>query len=220
MSTLIPQIGNWISRHRSSHPLRVGIDGISAAGKSSIADQLAHYLTGQGREVHRSGMDAFYNPKEIRRKNTQDPVKGYVRDSFNYAAVLDSVLAPLGPQGSRRLTPAIYDFRTESEICPQPVIVSDASILLFEGVLLFPPVLTSHFDIKLYIDVSEEVAVKRACERDGSALKQADEIKDDFHKRYLPGQLSYREKCKVFDSVDFIIKNDNYQNPILEKSPF
>jgi putative protein kinase ArgK-like GTPase of G3E family len=41
------------------HPLRVGIDGRSAAGKTTFADELAAALRGRGREVLRASLDDF-----------------------------------------------------------------------------------------------------------------------------------------------------------------
>jgi hypothetical protein len=48
------------------HPLRVAVDGITASGKTTLADELFAELTGQGRPVIRIRMDDFHHQREHR----------------------------------------------------------------------------------------------------------------------------------------------------------
>ncbi|MGW6199542.1 hypothetical protein ACWF0M_25550 [Kribbella sp. NPDC055110] len=50
-----------------AHPVRVGVDGCSAAGKTTLADELAEVLRGRGgRDVVRVGLDYFKRAPELR----------------------------------------------------------------------------------------------------------------------------------------------------------
>ena len=47
---------------RQTHPLRVGVDGRSAAGKTTFAVAQAAYIRQRGREVLRASIDDFHRP--------------------------------------------------------------------------------------------------------------------------------------------------------------
>ena len=77
-------IANRLAAIKLPHPLRVGIDGVSASGKTVLADELAVVLQKMNREVIRTGIDGFHNPPEIRHRRGSMSVEGYVEDSFDY----------------------------------------------------------------------------------------------------------------------------------------
>ena len=63
--------------------MRIGVDGVSAAGKTTFADTLAALLGG----IARIGLDDFHVPNQER----------YYPDSFDLAAFRAAVLAERGP---------------------------------------------------------------------------------------------------------------------------
>ena len=48
------------------HPLRVAIDGIDAAGKTTLADELVPLIEAQGRPVIRTSIDGFHRLRSLR----------------------------------------------------------------------------------------------------------------------------------------------------------
>src|SRR5437763_3560056 len=68
------------------HPVRVAIDGPDAAGKTTLADELAAGLRGRGREAIRASIDGFHRPRAARYRRGPDSPEGYYEDSFDYAA--------------------------------------------------------------------------------------------------------------------------------------
>ncbi len=52
-----------------AHPIRVAIDGVDAAGKTTLADELVSPMRALGRTVIRASVDDFHNPREIRYAN-------------------------------------------------------------------------------------------------------------------------------------------------------
>ena len=50
---------------KAPHPLRIGIDGASASGKSTFANQLVEPLRKLGRTVIRASIDGFHNSDSI-----------------------------------------------------------------------------------------------------------------------------------------------------------
>ena len=49
-----------------THPVRVAVDGRTASGKTTFADDLANVLRSVGRDVIRTSVDGFHRPKEAR----------------------------------------------------------------------------------------------------------------------------------------------------------
>src|SRR5450759_1567169 len=53
------QLASIVVSRIPPHPLRVAIDGIDAAGKTTLADELAPLIEAQGRPVIRASIDGF-----------------------------------------------------------------------------------------------------------------------------------------------------------------
>ena len=62
---ILEEITHAIGKIELPHPVRVGIDGMSASGKTVLADELAELLQEHGKKVIRAGLDGFHNPPEI-----------------------------------------------------------------------------------------------------------------------------------------------------------
>jgi uridine kinase len=136
-----------------SHPLRIGIDGVDASGKTRLADELVAPVTGCGRAVVRASIDGFHRPRAERYERGRQSPDGYFRDSFQVDRVVHDLLAPLGPGGSRWIKRAVFDYRNDSRVdLPEEEVRADA-ILLFDGVFLHCRELVSFWDATIYLDV-------------------------------------------------------------------
>lgn len=65
---LLEQVDLIITEVDLPHPVRVGIDGIDGAGKTTIADELVAPIERHGRSVIRASVDGFPNPRAIRHR--------------------------------------------------------------------------------------------------------------------------------------------------------
>ena len=91
------------------HPVRVAIDGIDAAGKTTLADELVAPIEARGRPVIRASIDGFHRPRPARYERGANSPEGYYHDSFDYAALRAALLEPLGPRGNRAYRRAVFD---------------------------------------------------------------------------------------------------------------
>lgn len=123
------KLSRAILEHKKELPLRVGIDGIDAAGKTFLADEIADYLVKNGHQVIRASIDGFHNPRNIRHRRGSLSPEGYYCDSFNYELLKSCLLAPLEPEGNRVCRLKAFDFKTDAEVftdeikknkCPYP----------------------------------------------------------------------------------------------------
>ena len=70
-----------------AHPTRVAIDGPPAAGKTTLADELAAVLREQGREVIRATIDDFLFPRAQRYPRGEYSAEGCYFDTHDYDAL-------------------------------------------------------------------------------------------------------------------------------------
>ncbi|MER5838707.1 hypothetical protein ABT116_50765, partial [Streptomyces sp. NPDC002130] len=72
----------------------VGLSGIEASGKSTIADELADGISKSGHDVVTIHGDEFSTAKAVR-NNNPDAVRGYLEDAYDYSILSSRVLVPL-----------------------------------------------------------------------------------------------------------------------------
>ena len=155
-----------ISAIQLDHPLRIGIDGVDCSGKTMLADELVQPLKDEGKEVIRSSIDGFHNPREVRYRQGKGSPIGYFEDSFDLESVVEHVLRPLGLEGSRKYKTKVFDYRTDSIVDQGFLIASNSSTLLFEGVFLHRPELLNYWDFTIFVDTDFDVTIQRAFLRD------------------------------------------------------
>ena len=211
---LLGQLATIILGRALLHPTRVGIDGVDAAGKTALANELEAILKSGTREVIRASIDGFHNPKAIRRRD--DSPEGYFRCSFNYPALVDNLLMPLGPSGSRLFRRATFDFRTDSAVNLAQERATPDAILLFDGAFLLRGELRSHWDISIFVDADFETTIARAQVRDRELFGDAAAVRQRYESRYVPGQRIYLEREQPCDHADIIVFNNDFGNPRME----
>jgi uridine kinase len=131
--------------------VRVAIDGIDAAGKTTLADDLAPLLEAGGRQVIRASLDGFHRPRSERYRRGADSPEGYHEDAFDYQALQTALLLPLGPAGNRRYRRAVFDFRQDSPLLTKEEVAPERAVLLFDGVFLLRPELTGLWDYRIFV---------------------------------------------------------------------
>lgn len=76
-SDVLDQVAQGIKGLRLGHPIRIAIDGRTASGKTTLADELAALLQGQGRSVIRTSIDGFHRPRAERYARGRHSAEGY-----------------------------------------------------------------------------------------------------------------------------------------------
>ena len=61
-SEVVDALADAVSALRVGHPTGVAVDGRSAAGKTTLADELADAVRERAREVIRASIDDFHRP--------------------------------------------------------------------------------------------------------------------------------------------------------------
>jgi uridine kinase len=212
-SALLTLLATRIMAISLPHPLRVALDGVDAAGKTTLADELAGHISPY-RPVIRAGIDRFHHPREFRYRRGPDSPEGYYHDSFDLAALRRLLLDPLGPGGTREIQTSLFDFRADAPHPAAPVQAPVDAILLFDGVFLQRPELAGGWDFVIFVEVSFETVLARAVERDRDLFGSPQAVIERYNQRYIPAQRLYLAECRPAQHADVVVINDNPSSPI------
>ena len=83
------------------HRLRIAIDGLTAAGKTSLGHELAHGLARRGRPALRASLDDFKRPWSERHLYDRVSGRGYYRNAFDPEAARRPSPRTVRPGGRR-----------------------------------------------------------------------------------------------------------------------
>ncbi|MBM3282988.1 hypothetical protein FJY90_01915 [Candidatus Gottesmanbacteria bacterium] len=212
---LLIKIADILLSIRTNHPLRVAIDGIDNAGKTTLANGLALIVRRNKRQVIRASIDGFHNPEKERYKKGVISPEGYFLDSFNYEALKKELLKPLGANGNKKYRTSVFNFRTDSAHLSSVYTASPDAILLFDGVFLLRKEIIKYWDYSIFIHIDFPIAMCRALIRDKTLFGRREKIREKYEKRYFPGQRLYLELVQPEKIAQVIIKNNDVNNPEL-----
>lgn len=204
-----------------AHPARVAVDGPPAAGKTTLADELAVVLRAQGREVIRATIDDFLFPRARRYPRGEYSAEGCYFDTHDYEALNRVLLDPLGPGGDRRFRPAVYDHASDTAISPPVTTAPAGAVLVFDGVFLMRPELNDRWELRVFVSTALEKTVERAVIRERRVSSRAD-VERRWRERYIPAQQLYFAMVRPAERADVIVHNDEpcqsrgYEPPVFE----
>ena len=214
-ATLLEQLADLIVSVEKSHPVRVAIDGVDAIGKTTLADELVGHVEQRGRPVVRASIDGYHRPRAERYQRGQDSAEGYYYDSFDYDSLKDELLEQLGPSGSMRYRPAVFDVWSDAFLYQRFQTAPTNAILLFDGIFLLRPELNEFWELRIFLQaefaVTIERAVHRALERDGTIQG----VRESYMRRYVPGQTIYLETVRPQTLADVVVDNNDLSTPSL-----
>ena len=210
---LLKQLTEIIISINRPHPVRVAIDGVDAAGKTIFTNELAGSLEKTGKHVIQASIDGFHRSRKDRYVRGADSAQGYYYDSFDYDALKQAILIPLGPGGNCKYCRAVFDYRIDSPVQEPLQKAPTDSILLFDGVFLLGPELYDHWDYRVFVKVDFQTVLQRVVSRDQHLFGTPDKIRARYLKRYIPGQKIYLHKARPEENADVVIINDDPVNP-------
>lgn len=199
----------------AAHPTRVGIDGPPAAGKTTLADELAAVLRARGRDVIRATVDDFLVPRPQRYRRGEFSAEGCYLDAHDHDALNRTLLDPLGPGGDRRYRLAVHDPGANAALSPPTRTARPDAILIFDGVFLMRPELVDRWDVRILVHASLERVVERAVLRERRASSPVD-VERRWRERYIPAQQLYVATVRPTEHADLVLYNDEPEHPLLE----
>ncbi len=214
-SQLLEALTKYILSKNMDHPLRVAIDGLDNAGKSMVAKELIFPLRKSKRQIINVSIDGFHRPKKIRYRRGEYSPEGYYYDFFNLDAVISNVLEPLSPGGNRQFRRQIFDFRIDQNVESDWETAKDDAILLFDGLFLQRQELDPFWDIRIFIEIDQDISLDRAFKRDLQYYQSLGNIQQKYVQRCFPAHKIYLERCHPKQRADAIIENNDWKSPTL-----
>jgi uridine kinase len=220
----MPPPGGPARRHVISHVVervsrlgrrrvRVAIDGMTAAGKTSFGHELADALAAGGRGVLRASLDDFKRPWSESHLYDRLSGEGYYRNAFDIGAIRRLLLEPASPTGTGVVALCSIDPLTqvghEHTVVDMPV----DGVLIVDGVFALRPELNTSWDLRIWLEVSPALSVRRGTARD-TALDEDREKAESLHRdRYLPAELIYMQEVQPNARADILIDNSDFEHP-------
>jgi uridine kinase len=168
-SALIDQLADTIIGLHRPAPTLVAIDGRSAAGKTTLADELAQRFQSKGRPALRSSLDHFHPPgHKYRSAARQYTPESYFAEGYDYAAFRRCVLEPLQQHGSRRCQLSCWDSFTDTPFPEQWLDAPNEVVVIVDGIFLLRPDLRQDWHYRIWLDIDWQTMLARAAERDSA----------------------------------------------------
>ena len=189
------------------------MDGRSGVGKSTFGAALVQTLVDQGRPACCVHLDDFHHPREKRYARGRYSAEGYYRDARDLEALVSMCLTPLGPDGSGRYAAASFDLEKDQRIEPNWRSATPGEIVVVEGTFLLRPELTPHWDVRIYLHASQEVASQRAMRRDRALLGEESEAL--YRQRYEGAFALYEAESTPMEKADWRVDITGFDAPVL-----
>ncbi|SCG63629.1 uridine kinase [Micromonospora echinaurantiaca] len=196
--------------------LRVGVDGLTAAGKTTFAHELAVRISAAGRPVLRASLDDFKRPWRERHRYDRESGPGYYRNAFDCAAIRRLLLEPAGASGSGRCVLCLIDPLTQLDHSSLVTTAGPDAVTIVDGVFAFRPELDDLWEHRIWLDVPAELSVRRGVDRDAGRTGAAEA--EALHRdRYLAAHRHYLADADPLPRVDVIVDNADVDRPRLRR---
>lgn len=212
---MIDRLAEAVESVPVGHPARVAVDGPPAAGKTTLADELAVVLRERGRHVIRATIDDFLFPRAQRYPRGEYSAEGCYFDAHDYGSLNRVLLDPLGPNGDRRFRHAVYDHAADAVVAPKVETAPADGVLIFDGVFLLRPELIHRWEVRIFVSAALDEIVDRAVIRERRVSSSA-EVERRWRERYIPAQQLYFATARPTDHADIVVHNDDPQRPAWE----
>lgn len=213
--TVLGQVAARIAA-QSPGRLRVSVDGLTGAGKTVFADELAAALRARGRSTARACLDDFKHLWSHARQHGYDRVTGpgYYRNAYDLKAARQLLLLPAGSTGDGHVTLCAHDPLTGEDHRNHQVVLCEDTVLVVDSVFAMRPELDTLWDIRIWLDAEPAVALKRGVDRD-AAREGREEAKKLHQERYAAAERLYLDEVDVSARADLTVDNTDLSRPSL-----
>ncbi|MES5846058.1 MULTISPECIES: hypothetical protein [unclassified Bacillus cereus group] len=203
----IKEIIDRILTLKLTHPIRVGVSGITASGKTTFANELAEEIKKRGLPVTRASIDDFHNPRVIRYTQGKESARGYYEDAHDYTAFKERLLKPLGPNGNLQYETISHNLITDIPVYNTPIFAQPNMVLIVDGTFLLKKNIEYLFDYKIFVDTDFEIARKRGAKRETEAFGSYEEAEKMFLNRYHAACKMYIDEHNPKECADVVFQN-------------
>lgn len=210
---VVSLLADRIAAVRVPHPVRVAVDGRTASGKTTLADEVADELRARGRAVVRTSVDGFHRPRAERYRRGRLSAEGYLDDARDWPAIRRLLLDPLGPEGGLFYRTASFDLDRDEPIEREAQQAEPDAVLIVDGTFLQRPELAGAWELVVFVDASEAVATRRGVTRDAAGLGGEERAREAHERRYQPAFAIYEARVGPKGRAHVVVGNDDVDAP-------
>jgi uridine kinase len=163
----------------------VGISGIDGSGKGYVTRLIDEGLRAKGLKTAVINIDGWLNLLHIR-FDPNNLADNFYRNAIRFDEMFELLIIPLRYSRSVDIT-ADFAEETAAEFREHRYTFRDIDIILLEGIFLFKREFVHHYDLKIWIDCSFDVALERAIARSQEGLSPEATI-HAYRTIYFPAQ--------------------------------
>ena len=165
----------------------VAIDGRCAAGKSTLASELAEEFDGQ--VIHMD--DFFLRPEQRTKERFETP-----GENVDHERMMEEVF----PYINKEENFSYYPFDCSiMEIASEPIEVKETKLIIVEGSYSLRKEFRPYYDITVFLTISPSEQIERIANRNPDKL-------DRFINEWIPLEEKYFEAYEVEKAADYIIE--------------
>ncbi len=203
-----------------SRRLRISVDGLTAAGKTSLGHELAYGLAHDtGRTTLRASLDDFKRPWSEAHLYDRLTGEGYYRNAFDEEATRRLLLEPSGPSADGIVALCSIDPLTQTDRSSVKVAMPQDGVLIVDGVFACRPTLNDYWDLRVWVEIDAELSVRRGTARDAEMEGSADAAEALHRERYLAAELLYVDEVDPRSFAELVIDNTDFDRPRLLREP-
>lgn len=195
--------------------LRIAVDGLTGAGKTSFGHELARAVRQLGRPTLRASLDDFKNPWQESIKLGYDRLtgNGYYRNAYDFESARRLLLDPAGATGSGRVVLCARDPLTGQDHRAETVDAPADAVLIVDSVFAFRPEYNDLWDFRIWLDVDGETALRRGISRDTEREGGIEEATRLHTDRYHAAEMIYLDEVDPMSVADLVIDNRDLAAP-------
>jgi uridine kinase len=216
-SRVIARIADHLAALDPAHTLRVAVDGITAAGKTTLAAELTAAVAAAGRPAVHLSMDGFHHPRAHRYRQGRDSAVGYYEDAYDVTAFAREVLLPLGPGGDGAYRSRVLDLATDETVDEPRVPAPAGGVLVVDGSFLQHRELAGLWDEVVFVDTGFAVARERGALRDADQFGGPGAALLAYDRRYHAACRLYLDGVDPAGRAGTVVGNDDVTAPVLRR---
>ena len=195
---LVAYVADAIDALPRDRHVAVAVDGAPPSGADRLSEQLVNELRLRGRAaVHVAARD-YLRPASVRLEFGREDPDQFYTEWFDLRAIEREVLDPIGPGGSGRVLPRLWDAEADRAFRVQYVELKPGGVVLLEGPFLIGAGLP--FDLIVHLSLSAAALVRRTA--DGDAWT-------------LPAYRRYEREQSPLETADIAVRCDDPRHPAI-----
>ena len=169
----------------------IAIDGMCAAGKTTLAKKLKEFFSG----ACIVSMDDFYLPFSQRSEAVMAEPGGHM----DYERFTEEVALPLWK--AHPVSYGVFDCQSQS-IVNTVEIPSDANLIIVEGTYATHPSIPDIYDYRLFVKTDTETQKNRIIVRNGTDA-------DEYFEKWIPRETAYFSAYMTEELADAVVVCEN-----------